>query len=721
MKRLLLVIMAIAILLCASPSWATNLLGPYHDLGTSTATIFGLNSRHAYEGLSTISADTDVSFTDSGSADYIDKTAGGFSAAFVAGDTVEVSGSTSNDGLYIISSVSSDTRIILVSTASLTTEPSGDSVSINEQPTICVVTGTGKTTTLSDSTRNGIPVKTGDFKGCYEGTGSVGWKDNTIILFEVSGTIDHDERISNYKDGVAIFGQTSPTSDSGAGGIFFKETMLQLDGSNVGADHHFYQHFRIGAGEKGTWVMPYTRDSITLSDGGTDPLSNIVFDHLTILWGTDGVMDFSYVTDTTISNCIIGEGLWKSTHDEGEHGLAGIHHGTRILTYKSLFIHNDFRSWEWLGNTSWYGPGAYINNLIYDPGDFSLAIANSASPDIYASIVGNVVIGGNESHNTAAKQFPCFRTYYPGNSSQIYIADNTVDADGDYSGPVTQVDANDWEDWDGVTGHDVRWALGLTPPGNEANIKVLSAPANTWPTGFTAKTSTQMLANNYAEILDDVGAFPYNRDSATNRLLNDIYTDSGWGKNCVEATDVSHPTWVSVPAECGSGAGCGSNYITIDDLGLADSRLPELNKFAYYNVKLAGSGCDTTVKVISSHTNPDGDPNPGYWTLYVSSSWSSTPTNNCSATIIAPCSVSNAGGWPTIYTDNSPRNLASGTFPGSVGTIPSNPHADAGSGWTNLEVWLYELARYVETGYAQPPQPPAGGASYLYNIRRSIQ
>jgi hypothetical protein len=68
---------------------------------------------------------TDISFNTT--ADTITKLSGGFSAAFTDGDSVIVSGSTSNDGTYTVT-VTSDT--ILTSGSNLTTEIAGDPVLI---------------------------------------------------------------------------------------------------------------------------------------------------------------------------------------------------------------------------------------------------------------------------------------------------------------------------------------------------------------------------------------------------------------------------------------------------------------------------------------------------------------------------------------------------------------------------------------------------------------
>ena len=76
--------------------------------------------------------DTDIAFVEAnGGEDTITKAEGSFLAAgFVAGETITVSGSTSNDGDYTIISVIAGT--INVATASLTAEIAGDTVTITQ-------------------------------------------------------------------------------------------------------------------------------------------------------------------------------------------------------------------------------------------------------------------------------------------------------------------------------------------------------------------------------------------------------------------------------------------------------------------------------------------------------------------------------------------------------------------------------------------------------------
>jgi len=74
----------------------------------------------------TTAAQTNISFTNSGTADYIDRAAGSFiTDGFMAGQNINVdSASNLNDGNYIILTVAA-TRLTLTTNDSLTTETAG--------------------------------------------------------------------------------------------------------------------------------------------------------------------------------------------------------------------------------------------------------------------------------------------------------------------------------------------------------------------------------------------------------------------------------------------------------------------------------------------------------------------------------------------------------------------------------------------------------------------
>jgi hypothetical protein len=118
----------------------------YHvDPLNGTAAGSGKTVKHAMKSLEgeyaiahTTGAQTDISFTNSGTADYISRVAGSFvTDGFAVGDVIRVTGSTSNDGVYTILTVAA-LRLTLSTAASLTDEVAGDSVTIDVRSTTWV-------------------------------------------------------------------------------------------------------------------------------------------------------------------------------------------------------------------------------------------------------------------------------------------------------------------------------------------------------------------------------------------------------------------------------------------------------------------------------------------------------------------------------------------------------------------------------------------------------
>lgn len=98
----------------------------FHGLLTSTCTI----QRNAAVSLT----GTGIAFVDSNPDTLTDTGSGFVTAGFVAGQKINVSGSTSNDGTYTLATVAAGT-LTLASTDSLTAEVKGDTVTITATDT----------------------------------------------------------------------------------------------------------------------------------------------------------------------------------------------------------------------------------------------------------------------------------------------------------------------------------------------------------------------------------------------------------------------------------------------------------------------------------------------------------------------------------------------------------------------------------------------------------
>ena len=218
-------------------------------------------------------------------------------------------------------------------------------------------------------------------------------KPNRTIVFDVGGVIRISERIL-VSSNLTLAGETAP-----GGGI----TIYGNGVSFSGASHCIvrYLRFRMGVhGDAG-------KDAVTIANG-----HDMMFDHLSVSWGRDENFSISGpVTNVTIQNCIIGQGL--QPHSAG--GLIQTAGGVSIL--RTLYIDNHTR------NPKVKGANQFVNNVVYNWGGGGCYILGDSENDSFANVCGNYFIRGPSS--TAA-------AFSRGNLNfHLFAADNFQDADRD--------------------------------------------------------------------------------------------------------------------------------------------------------------------------------------------------------------------------------------------------------------------------------------------------
>ncbi|MDE5750623.1 MAG: Por secretion system protein, partial [Duncaniella sp.] len=167
-----------------------------------------------------------------------------------------------------------------------------------------------------------------------------------------------------------ILGQTAP----GEG--------IQVYGNRVsfsGADNLIVRHMRFRMGTPGD----SGKDACGIANG-----ENMIFDHLSVLWGKDE--NFSVSWDNkgtrpgkiTIQNSIIGQGL--QSHSCG--GLIQTDGG--VTLYRNLYIENKTR------NPKVKGVNQYVNNVVYNWGDGGGYIMGDTEGASWAHIENNYFMRG---------------------------------------------------------------------------------------------------------------------------------------------------------------------------------------------------------------------------------------------------------------------------------------------------------------------------------------
>lgn len=235
-------------------------------------------------------------------------------------------------------------------------------------------------------------------------------KSGRIIIFDVAGTINIKSALI-VKGNNTILGQTAP----GEG--------VQIYGERVsfsGADNLIVRYIRFRMGDPGT----AGKDACGVANG-----TDMIFDHLSVLWGKDENFSVSWdnknkrPANITIQNSIIGQGL--QTHSCG--GLIQTIGG--VTLYRNLYIENKTR------NPKVKGLNQYVNNVVYNWGNGGCYIMSDSEGDSWADIENNYFMRGpwNSATDPFVRGIQTFRYYGAGN----YYDDNK---DGVVNGHEMTVD-----------------------------------------------------------------------------------------------------------------------------------------------------------------------------------------------------------------------------------------------------------------------------------------
>lgn len=216
-------------------------------------------------------------------------------------------------------------------------------------------------------------------------------KPNRIIVFDVSGVINLKSRLV-FKNNLTVLGQTAP----GEG--------IQLYGNAVSfsnANNIIVRYLRIRMGVNGE----SGKDAAGVASG-----HDMIFDHMSVLWGRDETFSVSSnnkgtgPSNITIQNSIIGQGL--QPHSCG--GLIQTDNG--VTLFRNLYIENSTR------NPKVKGLNQFVNNVSYDWGkEAAYNMGGDSAGDSWAEISDNYwvtgpwknaakpLVGGNANFKYTAK------------------------------------------------------------------------------------------------------------------------------------------------------------------------------------------------------------------------------------------------------------------------------------------------------------------------------
>ncbi len=324
------------------------------------------------------------------------------------------------------------------------------------------------------------------------GTGSLAEalraKGPRIVVFEVGGVIDLEGRSLKVSEPfLTIAGHTAP-----APGI----TLIK-GGLGVTTHDVVIRHLRIRPGEAGR-----AKKSGWEVDGlSTIGASRVIVDHCSFTWATDENLSasgerFKGTTPEewgenashhiTLSNCLIAEGLSRSTHGKGEHSKGTLIHDNSqfISVIGNLFASNVERNPLAKG-----GAHAVIaHNWIFNPGKRAIHHALVAQEweghppqTSRLALIGNVLEYGPDTQ----PRVPFFQNHYD-SPLELYLEDNLATDRAGQPAPLT---------------------AGVSQP-----------PLTARP-GWVGELSSGSAEKVKAEVAKEAGAFPRARDPIDARIV----------------------------------------------------------------------------------------------------------------------------------------------------------------------------------------------------------
>lgn len=260
------------------------------------------------------------------------------------------------------------------------------------------------------------------------------------VVFEVGGVIDLDKAQIKIKNPyLTVAGQTAPSP-----GITIIRGGLTIDTHDV-----VLEHLRFRMGDAGAEIGSKYEPEISTSGNGNP--YNIVVDHCSVSWGVDENLSVSgkrgagpenASRNITYSNNIIAEGLAWSVHSKQtmnhSMGTLVMDDCTNVAIIGNLYAHNYERNPWFKGNAS----GIVLNNLIYDPGAWSIRIAwipkewNGLEERPSSPLVS--VVGNYQKNGPSTEVKAMVGSNYPENDEYVYMEDNLIfEKDGVTPGRLT--------------------------------------------------------------------------------------------------------------------------------------------------------------------------------------------------------------------------------------------------------------------------------------------
>lgn len=218
------------------------------------------------------------------------------------------------------------------------------------------------------------------------------------IVFKVSGYITLQSSLNIKNPNITIAGQTAPGDGITLRGNGNDVAPLLVQTNNV-----IIRGIRIRVGKGGNKGV--NGDAVTMTNG-----ANIIFDHCSFSWATDEIINPYGASKITFQNCVFSEALMYSSHaystdissssyyQPHSMGMLVGNGSTEITLFNNIFAHNNQRNPLIGGDSDAGSKFEFVNNVIYNWGDFGTVISKP-SPT-YINLINNWHINGPNSNKT---------------------------------------------------------------------------------------------------------------------------------------------------------------------------------------------------------------------------------------------------------------------------------------------------------------------------------
>jgi autotransporter-associated beta strand protein len=405
------------------------------------------------------------------------------------------------------------------------------------------------------------------------------------IVFDVGGLITLSGRLSITVPNLTIAGQTAPGE-----GITLTGWDTTVSASNVSLRYLRFRPTDVN-GPLNKAAPNYQGDSLSITGGSSNIVSNIIVDHVSTSWSIDENLSTTWANNVTVQNSIIAEALNNAGHDNGSGGTEThaygslIRYGSGQITYAhNLYSSNRSRNPRVGDNLTL----EFVNNVTYNWNGMN-GYSGAADEGITKiNYIGNYGIAGPSTTSHKSDVFTGGST-----NTRIYQAGNAVD--GNVNGTLD--------------GTDTGWAM-FTGTYTRMAVPFASGP-------IAPQIDTALGA--YNGIVQGVGASLV-RDANDTRILNNLIHQTGTIIDSQTQVGFVSPSAVARPAGFDSdNDGVPNTWETAHGMNAASFDSQKLNPLGYTMLEQYLNELALSSTPVRTWTAPSGE-----WST--AANWGTRPT-----------------------------------------------------------------------------------------------